>query len=143
MFSLLSLTPLTKIASSTSLSELDHVTSLKEALEGIDALLNDDLSGKSYGYRYAHYLGAEKILANGSSAFHKTGGATVSFLRALIGFEKELMKEGNSLWKPELTLAMERFTEAEAAAERQRKLAIQDNHSQGRYAIGIPSQKQW
>ena len=47
-------------------------------------------------------LGAEKILAKGSSAFHKTGHATVSFLRALIGFEKELMKEGIFPWKTEL-----------------------------------------
>lgn len=31
--------------SSTSLSELDQVASLKEALEGLDALLNDDLNG--------------------------------------------------------------------------------------------------
>ena len=36
---------------------------------------------------------------------------------------------------------MERFTDAEATAERHRKLAIRDNHSQGRYAIGIQSQK--
>src|SRR5271167_4119635 len=35
--------------------------------------------------------------------------------------------------------AMERITDAEAAAERERKLAIQQNHSQGRYEIGIQS----
>jgi hypothetical protein len=39
-------------------------------------------------------LGAEKILAGGSSAFHKTGHAGVSFLRALIGFEQEMLREG-------------------------------------------------
>lgn len=41
-------------------------------------------------------LGAEKILAGGSSAFHKTGHAGVSFLRALIGFEQEMLREGMS-----------------------------------------------
>jgi len=39
-------------------------------------------------------LGAERILAGGSSAFHKTGFAAVSFMRAIIGFEAETMKEG-------------------------------------------------
>jgi hypothetical protein len=39
-------------------------------------------------------LGAERILAGGSSAFHKTGFAAVSFMRAIIGFEAEAMKEG-------------------------------------------------
>jgi len=46
MFGLLSTTKLATHGSSTSLSELDQVASLKEALEGLDALLNDDLSGK-------------------------------------------------------------------------------------------------
>ena len=45
MFGLLSTTKLTTHGSSTSLSELDQVASLKEALEGLDSLLNDDLSG--------------------------------------------------------------------------------------------------
>lgn len=40
-------------------------------------------------------LGAQRILAGGSSAFHKTGAAAVSFLRAVIGFETATMKEGN------------------------------------------------
>jgi hypothetical protein len=48
MFNLLSPTKLTTHGSSTSLSELDQVASLKEALEGLDALLNDDLNGLSY-----------------------------------------------------------------------------------------------
>ena len=34
---------------------------------------------------------------------------------------------------------MERITDAEATAERQRKLAIQGKHSQRRYEIGIQS----
>ena len=44
MFNFLSTTKLTTHGSSTSLSELDQVASLKEALEGLDALLNDDLN---------------------------------------------------------------------------------------------------
>lgn len=48
-------------------------------------------------YRDALILGAEKILADGSSAFHKTGHSVVSFLRALIGFETDFMKEGKLL----------------------------------------------
>ena len=35
-------------ASSTSLSELDQMASLKETLDGLDALLNDDLVGKDF-----------------------------------------------------------------------------------------------
>ena len=96
MFNLLSPTNLTTHGSSTSLSELDQVASLKEALEGLDALLNDDLNGLFYCERKknSYLLGAEKILANGSSAFHKTGHSAVSFLRAVIGFEADMLKEG-------------------------------------------------
>jgi len=36
---------LTTHGSSTSLSGLDQMTSLKEALEGLDMLMNDDLIG--------------------------------------------------------------------------------------------------
>jgi hypothetical protein len=42
----------------------------------------------------SYLLGAEKILANGSSAFHKTGHSAVSFMRAVIGFEADMLKEG-------------------------------------------------
>jgi hypothetical protein len=45
MFGLFSPTRLTTHGSSTQLSELDRVASLKESLEGLDALLNDDLDG--------------------------------------------------------------------------------------------------
>lgn len=93
MFSLLSPTRLTTAGSSTSLSELDQVAALKSALEGLDALLNDDLNGIPTQPQYSS-LGSEKILAAGSSAFHKTGHSAVSFLRALIGFEADMLKEG-------------------------------------------------
>jgi len=43
MFGIFSSTKLTSAGSSASLSELDQVAALKEALEGLDFLLNDDL----------------------------------------------------------------------------------------------------
>ena len=35
-----------------------------------------------------------------------------------------------------LIVAAERITDAEATAERQKKLAVRENHSQGRYELG-------
>jgi Protein of unknown function (DUF3808) len=101
IFNLFSSINLTTHESSTSLSELDQVASLKEALEGLHLLMNDDLNGVlMLPIVMLNLLDAEKTLVNGSSAFHKTGYAAVSFLRALIGFEKELMKEGISQIRP-------------------------------------------
>jgi hypothetical protein len=94
MFSLLSSIGLGSVESSTSLSELDQESDLKEALGGLDALLNDDFDGIQRYLGNSYHLGAEKILSSGSSAFHKTGYSTVSFLRALIGFELDIMKDG-------------------------------------------------
>jgi Protein of unknown function (DUF3808) len=94
MFSFLSSIGLAAPVSSTSSSELNQESDLKEVLEGLDTLLNDDFGGIDHNLAILDVLGAEKILANGSSAFHKTGLATVSFLRALIGFETDIMKEG-------------------------------------------------
>jgi hypothetical protein len=45
MFGLLSGPRLTSASSSASLSELDQVSALKESMDGLDALLNDDLIG--------------------------------------------------------------------------------------------------
>lgn len=45
MFGLFSGPRLTTASSSTSLSELDQVSALKESMDGLDALLNDDLIG--------------------------------------------------------------------------------------------------
>lgn len=45
MFSLFSSLKLTMVGSSTPLYELDELSALKETLEGLDALLNDDLNG--------------------------------------------------------------------------------------------------
>ena len=47
MFSVFSPGRLTTAGSSTSLNELDQVAALKESLEGLDFLLNDDLNGRS------------------------------------------------------------------------------------------------
>jgi hypothetical protein len=83
------------IGSSSSLPQLDEVASLRETLDGLDALLNDDLVGRDLLAFLT--VGAEKILGAGSSAFHKTGHASVSFLRGLIGFEQDMLKEGSTL----------------------------------------------
>ena len=45
MFSFLSSTKVTVEESSTFLSELDQAASLQESIDGLDALLNDDLKG--------------------------------------------------------------------------------------------------
>ena len=37
---------------------------------------------------------AESELSKGNTAFHKLGLGLVSFMRAVLGFEKELMAEG-------------------------------------------------
>lgn len=53
MFNLFSPTRLTTAGSSTSLSELDQVAALKSTLEGLDALLNDDLNGIPIAPQYS------------------------------------------------------------------------------------------
>jgi hypothetical protein len=47
MFSLFYPIKLTTHESSSSLSELEQAAALKEALTGLDALLNDDLDGNA------------------------------------------------------------------------------------------------
>lgn len=56
MFGLFAPVTLTTHGSSTSLPELDQAAALKEAMAGLDALLNDDLNGnallcRSYYFR--------------------------------------------------------------------------------------------
>jgi hypothetical protein len=48
-----------------------------------------------------------------------------------------MLKEGKSIdvrWV--IILATERIADAEATSERERKLALKENHSQGRYDLG-------
>jgi hypothetical protein len=45
LFSFFSPVRVPATGSSTSLSELDHVAALKEALDGLDTLLDDDIKG--------------------------------------------------------------------------------------------------
>lgn len=40
---------------------------------------------------------AELELAKGNSAYHKLGGGVVTFLRATLGFETEVMREGSRI----------------------------------------------
>ena len=139
MFSLFSSTKLASSGSSTSLSELDQVAALKETIEGLNFLLNDDLVGVSVPStiltnrrREAIGFWLECIPQNGS--FSSQLPARVDWIRA---------RDAQGGYNPEwlmLTSATERISDAETSAERQRKLAIRDNRSQGRYDAGMSSQ---
>lgn len=58
---------------------------------------------------------AEQELASGTSPFHKLGRATTIFLRATLGFEKEVMEQ-----------ASVRLAEAEEAASEHHRRAVRD-----------------
>jgi len=57
---------------------------LEDAMYAASFMINDDMDT------------AEIELAKGNSAFHKLGKGVVSFLRATLGFEREVMKEAQS-----------------------------------------------
>lgn len=80
-------------ASTTSLNALDEANNLEEAMFAASYMMDDEIER------------AEEELAKGSSVFHKHGRAVVIFLRAVLGFEREVMKE-----------AQERIADAESAA---------------------------
>jgi hypothetical protein len=80
-------------ASTQSLNALDEPQALEDAMYAASFMINDDMDM------------AEQELAKGSSAFHKLGKGVVSFLRATLGFEREIMKE-----------AQARLADAEATA---------------------------
>ena len=48
-----------------------------------------------------------------------------------------MLKEGMAFHPTQLTIASERIADAEAIADRQRKLAVKQARSQGRYDPGI------
>src|SRR6201996_387502 len=92
--------------STQSLSALDEPKALEDAMYAASFIMNDDIDM------------AESELAKGTSAFHKLGKGVVSFLRATLGFEREVMKE-----------ASERLSEAESAASDQRYRAQRSGNS--------------
>ncbi|KAK5201422.1 Mitochondrial outer membrane protein iml2, partial [Cryomyces antarcticus] len=85
-------------ASTQSLSALDEPQHLADAMRAASEIMNDDVDAAEVG------------LSKGNSAFHKLGKGVVTFLRATLGFEQEIMRE-----------ASERLADAEStAAEHQR-----------------------
>jgi hypothetical protein len=71
-------------ASTQSLSALDEPQALEDAMYAASFMINDDMGT------------AELELAKGNSAFHKLGKGVVTFLRATLGFEREVMKEAQA-----------------------------------------------
>ncbi|QGA15468.1 hypothetical protein EYB26_003126 [Talaromyces marneffei] len=70
-----------------------QIQDLEQALEAATLILDDNVDG------------AENGLSKGDSSFHKTGKGVVGFLRALLGFEQDIMRE-----------AAERLSDAETSA---------------------------
>jgi hypothetical protein len=80
-------------ASSQSLNAIDEPQALEDAMLAASYIMDDDL------------VKAEEELGKGTSPFHKLGKGVASFLRATLGFEREVMRE-----------ASERLSEAETSA---------------------------
>jgi tetratricopeptide (TPR) repeat protein len=79
---------------------LDEAQALEDAMHAATHMMNDDMDL------------AEEELAKGDSCFHKLGIGVASFMRATLGFEKEIMKQ-----------AAERLYEAEVLASEQLRKA--------------------
>ncbi|KAF2765048.1 hypothetical protein EJ03DRAFT_331320 [Teratosphaeria nubilosa] len=104
------------LAGSKSLTSLDEPIALKEAMASAAFIMNDDVER------------AERELSTGTSPFHKLGLATTLFLRATLGFEKEIMEQASN-----------KLAEAEeSAAEHQRRAARDPStaHQSKIYPVG-------
>ena len=83
----------------SSLNSIDEPNQLDDALRAAANIMNDDVDA------------AESALSQGNSPFHKLGSGVVSFLRATLGFEQDVMRE-----------ASDRLADAEnAATDHQRR----------------------
>ncbi|KAK5168320.1 Mitochondrial outer membrane protein iml2 [Saxophila tyrrhenica] len=92
-------------STSKSMTALDEHHALQDAMTSAALIINDEVEQ------------AELQLSKGTSPFHKLGRATAIFLRATLGFEKEIMEQAGA-----------RIAEAEeSAAEHQRR--AQRDHS--------------
>lgn len=102
--------------STLSLSALDEAQALEDAMRAATHMMNDDMDL------------AEEELSKGSSCFHKLGVGVASFMRATLGFEKDIMRQ-----------AAERLSEAEfAASEQLRKAQRHPDASKSRvYSPGM------
>ncbi|KAM3418745.1 hypothetical protein BST61_g4719 [Cercospora zeina] len=88
---------------SKSLTALDEPVALAEAMGHAALIMNDEVEK------------AEAELSKGTSPFHKLGTATTLFLRACLGFEKDMMEQA----------ALQLAGAEEAATEHQRR-ALRD-----------------
>ncbi|KAI9692662.1 MAG: Mitochondrial outer membrane protein iml2 [Bogoriella megaspora] len=89
--------------SSSSLDQAEEPSQLEDAMRAVSHIMNDDVDT------------AETELGHGSSPFHKLGSGVVSFLRATLGFEQDMMRE-----------ASERLYDAESAASDHQRRAQKD-----------------
>ncbi|GAB7364370.1 hypothetical protein MBLNU230_g4913t1 [Neophaeotheca triangularis] len=88
---------------SKSLNALDEPHALQQAMAAAQHIMNDDVDA------------AEEELSKGHSPFHKLGRGTTLFLRATLGFEKDVMAQ-----------AGERLAEAEESSWEHQRRAIRD-----------------
>lgn len=72
-------------AASTTDLRASEVSQMEDAMVSMTKIMNDDIEG------------AEAGLKKGSSAFHSLGLGTTTFMRSVIGFEKEIMAEASKL----------------------------------------------
>ncbi|KAK6196553.1 hypothetical protein LQW54_011442 [Pestalotiopsis sp. IQ-011] len=72
-------------AASTTDLRASEVSQMEDAMVSMTKIMNDDIEG------------AEAGLKKGSSVFHSLGLGTTTFMRSVIGFEKEIMAEASKL----------------------------------------------
>ncbi|TKX23885.1 mitochondrial outer membrane protein iml2 [Elsinoe australis] len=99
--------------STQSLTALDEPAALQDAMASATLILNDEFEA------------AEEGLSKGNSPFHKLGKGVLSFLRATIGFEQDVMKEASEL-----------LGEAETAATEHQRKAAKDGYRSPIYPAG-------
>ncbi|KAF2019127.1 hypothetical protein BU24DRAFT_418728 [Aaosphaeria arxii CBS 175.79] len=66
-----------------SLNALDELNQIEDAMAAVTHIMNDDVNA------------AEEHLNKGSSPFHQLGKGVVTFMRATLGFEQEIMREAS------------------------------------------------
>ncbi|KAK5134428.1 hypothetical protein LTR08_006475 [Meristemomyces frigidus] len=104
------------VSTSKSMTALDEPAALQEAMAAAAYIMNDEMEK------------AEADLATGSSPFHKLGRALTVFLRAVLGFEKEVIEQASA-----------RLAEAEESALEHQRRAIRDPstaHQSRIYPVG-------
>ncbi|OCK85912.1 hypothetical protein K432DRAFT_377158 [Lepidopterella palustris CBS 459.81] len=92
--------------SAQSLNALEEPSQIDDAMAAVALIMNDDIDG------------AEAGLDQGNSSFHKLGKGVISFMRATLGFEPEVMRE-----------ASETLADAEATAYEHQRRAHRAPHA--------------